>query len=185
MTRFKISPFIALIIIIGILAVVEEWQPVKKEGLWVIDAAFIMIALLYIITILALLIAIRRWAKERGSKSFAAFGIALAFVGLIWGHRGVMSEKDAAPDVFSAWTMDIGGDGGFYLSFKKGHYVTAQKQDQWMQTFYRGSYSRKGDTIDLDIPVDFPLSTRAVIEGDTLHFLGSKAYFHFTSNREN
>lgn len=179
MKRFRINPVIALITIIGALAVWKEWQPVKVETLWKPDMASIAMGLLYLVTFIVLIMAIRQWKKGHGKAAFTACGVALAFIALIWGQRWALIAREAEPDVFSARAEGVGGDGALYLSFKKGHYVTAQKQDQWTQTFYRGSYSRQGDTLELDIPLDFPLGKRAVIEGDTLRFLNPPAFFYF------
>lgn len=180
MQRLGVTPARLLVIVIGLVAIFEEWKGVREETLWNFDFASVVMGGLYLITLIGIIITTRRLIK--GEKTFASptMLLAIVFVLLIWGHRARVSYMDDSPDVYTAWTDDIGGDGGLFLSFKEGGYLTAQKQDQWQVTYYRGSYSRKGDTLLLSMPSEFPLGGTAIVDGDTtLQFPGFRAFFQF------
>jgi hypothetical protein len=186
MKRLGLRELYLAIIVAGILALWEEWKGVYIDALFPVYWASVIRGILYVLTVVSVVVAIRLLIRGRGWRSFTAPAIAFAFIMQIGINRITARAWDKSPDFYSAWTGDIGGDGGLYLSFKQQGYLRAQKQDHWQVTYYTGSYFKKGDTLYLDIPFDFPLSRTAVIEGDSaLQFLDSRAHFTFRNNMAN
>lgn len=179
MKKLGIPPARLAVIVVGLIAIFEEWKGVQEETLWNYDFTSMVMGLLYLIILVGVIISIRRFIK--GEKAFASPTMLLAavFVVLVWGHRSVVEAKEKLPDIYMAWTEEIGSDGGLYLSFKEGGYLTAHKQDHWQVIYYRGSYTRQGDSLLLNMPADFPLGNIAIVEGNTLRFPGFKAFFEF------
>lgn len=179
MKKLGIPPARLAVVVVGLIAIFEEWKGVQEETLWNYDFASVVMGVLYLITLVGIIITIRRLI--RGEKTFASptMLLAAAFVVLVWGHRAMVEAKEKLPNIYTAWTQDIGGDGGLYLYFKADGYLSAQKQDQWQVTYYRGSYARQGDSLLLNMPADFPVGSIAIVEGNTLRFPGFKAFFEF------
>ena len=82
-----------------------------------------------------------------------------------------------APDIFTAYTNEIGSDGGLDLEFKSNGILKITKMDHWELSEYRGRYQMKDDTVDLDIPLEFKLGKKGVLGIDSLRFIDDTLRF--------
>ena len=86
----------------------------------------------------------------------------------ILGHGIWFNSIKSQETVFDAYNYDIGSDGGLKFEFKKGGYIFGRSIDHFSETFYFGEFSLHKDTLELNIPLDFPLSKQGYIYGDSV-----------------
>jgi hypothetical protein len=72
--------------------------------------------------------------------------------------------------LFIANSNEFGNDGGFRLNFKENMVLIGEKIDRFNKTTYWGSYKQEGDTIRIDIPLDFQLGKIALLQDSILYF---------------
>lgn len=164
-------------LLIGGLALWITFKPVKEVSFftdWLYAAPFwVLVA----ITILYLFIDLRQYRSSKRIRSFLPFLLCLLILSVILWRQNRIETLDRSPTKFTATTFDIGNDGGFLLDFKMNGHLKAEKRDHWLVTFYWGRYSQHKDTLDIDLPLNFQLPKRALLNNDTLHFLGDTSKF--------
>ena len=152
-------------LIAGILSIYIAARPVKQDILfftWVFSVPFYCTCIL---TIVYFIITIK-YKKPTPLLSFLT-GIICILITMLQNNKWEQLEK--LPNYFSAHTYQIGGDGGSYLKFKNNGWVNVERQDHGALTNYWGKYYQHQDTIELDIPDDFPLEKKAIIRRDSLY----------------
>jgi hypothetical protein len=168
---------IAIGLFLGILAIFSAYLPVKHYSLffsWIYSAPIVLLCLSALVFLVFL---IRQYIKEVKPVALVPFIICLVsgfFAYYLEGRREGLDHSDTS---FKASTDKFGDDGGFYIDFKKNGHVQAERHSHWELTSYWGGYRRDGDTIYLDIPLDFPLGKKAVLTDTTLRFLDDTVIF--------
>jgi hypothetical protein len=169
---------IILIAIFGLLAVAIEFRNIKTDTLFGID--MLEVIPLIVLCILTTAIIYRNSVQFRQTKRY--FSFLPAFIGIVlvvitFGHKIWRSSVDNAPTLFTATNYNLGSDGGFILDFKTNKHLKAEKRDHWMVTYYWGSYDKQGDTLLLNIPLDFKMGRHAVLQDNVLSFTDDTVHF--------
>lgn len=170
-----------LILLFGGLAVYLEFRNMKEWTLFggnLLDNVPFFI--LCIVLVVCLWKNIRQFRQSKNLVSLFPFTIGLVLFALTLGHNLLRSRHDKSPTLFTATNYDLGTDGGFRLHFKKDDYLVGEKIDHFSTTTYWGEYKRNGDTIILDIPLDFKMGRQAVIQNNVLRFLDDTVKFEIS-----
>lgn len=120
---------------------------------------------------------IRQYRRTNSLVSFLPFTMGFALFALTLAHNFLRSHHENLPTLFTATNYDIGTDGGFRLHFKKDDFLVGEKINHFSTTTYWGEYKRSGDTIVLDIPLDFKMGRQAVLQSNVLRFLDDTVKF--------
>jgi hypothetical protein len=123
----------------------------------------------------------RQYKQTKSLVSFLPFIIGFALLCFTLGHKLLRSHHDKLPTLFTATNYDLGTDGGFRLHFKKGNYLLGEKIDHFRTTTYWGEYKRSGDTIILNIPLDFKMGRQAIVQNNVLRFLDDTVKFEIST----
>lgn len=167
-----------LILLFGGLAFYLEFRNIKE---WTLFGGELLDKLPFIMLCLVLVVCgfknIRQFRRSKNLVSLLPLTIGFALFALILGHNLLRSHHDNSPTLFTATNYDLGTDGGFRLHFKKDDYLLGEKIDHFSTTTYWGGYKRNGDTITLNIPLDFKMGRQAVVQNNVLRFLDDTVRF--------
>lgn len=133
---------------------------------------------LCIITIYYLIKNNSQFIKHRRYAAFIPATTGIVFIILIVGNMLNRSSNDKSLILFTAYNYDIGNDGGFRLDFKDNNYLKAQKIDRFSTTYYWGTYERFGDSLMLDIPLDFKMGNQAILQDSVMHIIDDTLKFY-------
>jgi len=174
----KLFQLIIILLLAG-LTVPFEFQNVFQETLFGFEAFIrnVLITLLCIVTIVFLLLNFFNYKRSKQIILFIPPISGLLLLGLIFVHKQIRNQINNSPTLFAADNPYLGNDGGFTLEFKANNHVIGQKMDHWSFTTYWGSYTKQGDTLLLDIPLDFKMGRHGVIHGDTISFIDDTIKF--------
>lgn len=165
------------IVLLAACCIWLEIKPIKEYDLffgWRYEAPFWV---LLVLSVIFLLLNRGEYHSTRKASSFTPFLVCIISCGFILFHKKKTERLDNSPLQFEARNHSMGSDGGVFMMFKKNGYLVVEKQDHWMLTLYRGSYTLKHDTVHLDISLNFKLGREAVLTNDSLHFTGSNNNF--------
>jgi hypothetical protein len=167
-----------LILIFGLLASGLEFRNIKTDTVFSIGMleGIPLIAL----CILTATFIYKNSVQFRRTKNY--FSFVPPFIGLVlivttFAHKLWRSSVDNAPTIFTATNYNLGNDGGFILDFKADKHLKAEKRDHWMVTYYWGSYEKQGDTLLIDIPLNFKMGRHAVLQDNLLSFTDDTVHF--------
>lgn len=166
-----------LVLLFGGMAIYQEFRNVEVSGLFENFPVSLPFIILSILLLYCLWRNAGQFRKSGNLIAFLPFTMGLLLAGLTLGHYCLRAYRYNLPTVFTAWNPDLGNDGGLWLHFKKGDYLVGQRVDHFSTTTYWGDYSRKGDTIILDLPLDFEMGRRAVVQDKLLRFLDDTVKF--------
>jgi len=168
-----------LIFVFGSIAVVSEFQSIKEWTLFGggIFEAFVLI-ILCILTVVFLFTDYSRFRQTRNYLSFIHSFTGLLCLGLVFGHMIIRSSKDNSKTLFEAYNENIGIDGDFTLDFKVNNHLKGTRVDHFSTISYWGSYVKRGDTLILNIPLDFQMGRHAILKGNTMQFTDDTIHFN-------
>jgi hypothetical protein len=167
-----------LISLFGGLTIYLEFQNIKQ---WTLFGAelfdFIPLILLCILTVVYLIKNVNQYQVSRNFILLIPSLTGLLFLALTFGHKFIRSHLDNSQTLFTAVNYDIGNDGGFTLDFKTNNHLKGVRVDHFSETYYWGSYAKHGDTLELDIQLDFKMGKHALLQKDTLRFMDDTIHF--------
>lgn len=169
---------IILILLFGGLTIFLEFRNTQEWTLFgegIFNAASIFG--LCFLTFMYLFQNTKQYYQQKKITTFLPSALGLLFLVLIGGHHFLRSNNDNSATLFTATNYDLGSDGGFTLDFKKNNHLMGKKIDHFSSTTYRGSYRKLGNTIVLNILLDFKLGKQAIIQKDTLRFMDDTVKF--------
>jgi hypothetical protein len=171
--------FLLYIFVFGGIAVIREFQNIKEWTVFGGDlfGAFLLI-ILCILTVFFLFKNYSRFKQTRNYFTFIHSFTGLLFLGLIFGHMIIRSSYDNSKTLFEAYNETTGNDEGFTLDFKMNKHLKGQRVDRFGTTSYWGSYTKQGDTLILDIPLDFKMGRHAILQGNILQFTDDTIHFN-------
>jgi hypothetical protein len=179
--KFKPNRLVILAVACGLLAVLHEFRNIDQQTVFRLEKLQ-LIPLLALCVLTALLL-YKNVVQLKHDKQFRAFIpalICIALIAAIFWHRQWRSSVDNTPVLFKAFNYRPGNDGGFLLEFKQNKYLKGQKMDHWAVTYYWGHYEQNGDTLTLDIHLDFNLGKHAILHNDVLSFTDDSVRFQVT-----
>ena len=169
---------IILILLFGGLTVYLEFRNIKEWTLFggdLFDA--VPLLALGILTVVYLFKNTRQYRQHKNILSYLPSAIGLLFLVVTAGHMLLRSHYDNSPAVFTATNYDLGSDGGFSLDFKKNNHLKGKKVDRFSSTTYWGTYKQVGDTLFLNIPLDFKMGRQAIFQDSILRFIDDTVKF--------
>lgn len=169
---------IVLILLFGGLTVYLEFKDIRERTLFggdLFDAA--PFYALCILTTVYLYKNSRQYRQRKSMVSFVPSAIGLLFLAVAIGHMLLRSHHDNSPTRFTATNYDLGSDGGFSLDFKQNNHLKGKKVDRFSSTTYWGTYKQQGDTLVLNIPLDFKMGRQAVFQDSILRFIDDTVRF--------
>ena len=152
---------IILILLFAGLTVYLEFRDIQEWTLFggdLFDA--VPFYALCILTVVYLFKNSRQYRQRKNIVSFVPSAIGLLFLAVTVGHMLLRSHYDNSPTRFTATNYDLGSDGGFTLDFKQNNHLKGKKVDRFSSTTYWGTYKQQGDTLVLNIPLDFEMGQR-------------------------
>ena len=173
---------IIITLILGVFAINTEFRSIKQYSLffdWVHSAPFYILWLLMFFFLVVNIIQYIKYRKILVLLPLLICIISILIVVRIKTRRDFLDNSETS---FKATTYSIGNDGGFILDFKKNGHLKAERRDHWLLTYYWGKFTSKGDTIYLDIPLDFNLGKQAVLNGKTLNIINDTVTFETYQN---
>ncbi len=164
---------------LGGLATYFECQDIKRWEILLGPELLksIPLVLLCLLTPIYLLKNNIQYQETNRFKDFTPSLTGLFFLILVFGHKIIRSNLDSSPTLFTAINYDIGNDGGFTLDFKKNNHLTGKRIDHFSETSYWGNYIKRGDTLFLNIPLDFAMGKHAILNDNTLCFIDDTVHF--------
>ena len=167
-----------LILALSLLGVWLQFRNIKEDsvlGLDMLDG--VPLAALCILTTIFLFSNSLQFRKTKNYLSFIPAFTGLVFIAIIFGHKQWRSSLDSSRTLFTATNNSLGSDGGFIFDFKENNQLKGEKRDHWMVTYYWGRYKKQGDTLLLDIPLNFKMGRHAVLHNDILKFTDDTIHF--------
>jgi hypothetical protein len=162
---------VILVLLVGAGAIFAEIRPVKEYSLffsWINSAPIVFTC---IMAGVYLVLNIIGFVKQGKLASFLPFVLSLILVFVLFALIQHRETLDNAPTRFFADAAMIGNDGGTRFDFKENGHLKGERHDQWVETFYWGTYQEKNDTILLDIPLNFKLGRKALLTDSLLKFI--------------
>lgn len=157
-----------VVVLLGIFAIWLEYDNVIENSLFFSWSQYVpfwvLIALTVVFFVRDLFSSVKKAVRN---LSFWVGIVAILAVSI---HGWLRYRIEVSETEFTAWTQKIGSDGGFNLYFKSHGKLKAERNDHWCQTIYYGTYSKSGNQITIDLPLDFELGKEAEIVGDSLVF---------------
>jgi hypothetical protein len=168
---------VLLVSIIGGFAIYIAYLPVFHDTLFFTWINYVPFFCLCTLTILYFFLSTIQFIKAKKILKFLPVVIGAICIFVIIMQNRKRKSWDNASIIFTAHTQEIGSDGGLDLDFKSNGILKATKMDHWAVTEYWGTYNINKDTINLDIPFDFRLGQRAILEKNSLRFLDDTIHF--------
>lgn len=150
----------------------EDSFPISGDSIEVVSAIT-----LCILTIVYFFKSDVRYQQRRNMLTNLPSFFGLLILVATGGHMLFRSYIDNSTTAFKATNFDLGNDGGFTLDFKKNMYLKGFKIDHFSATTYWGTYQQQGDTLVLNIPLDFELGRHAVVKDSIMYFIDDKVKF--------
>jgi hypothetical protein len=167
-----------LISLFGGLTVYLEFRDIQEWTLFggdLFDA--VPLFALCILTAVYLFKNNRQYRQRKNILSYLPSAIGLLFLIVTFQHMLLRSHYDNSPTLFTATNYDLGSDGGFSLDFKKNNRLKGKKIDRFSSTTYWGTYTQQGNTLVLNIPLDFKMGRQAILQDSILRFLDDTVKF--------
>lgn len=168
-----------LTILFGGLTLYLEFRDIKEWTLFLGDDLFDAVPLITLctLTVVYLFKNSKQYRQQSNIMCFLPCVMGLLFLAVTVGHMLLRSKYDNSPTAFTATNYDLGSDGGFTLDFKKNNHLKGIKIDRFSTTTYWGTYKQQGDTLVLNIPLDFKMGRQAVFQDSILRFINDTVKF--------
>jgi hypothetical protein len=171
---------IVIALLIGLLALPMEFQSSIKGGLMGSPHVFkyFLIIVLVALAIAYLFMGIKAYRSSQEKSEFLPLITVLILLGVIYGHILYRDKMDNSKSAFTAYTTEkIEGRESTEIDFKTNGYLKVHVANKFTDDYYWGKYEKRGDTLLLDVETDFKLKKRAIIQGDTLRFVGDSTLY--------
>ena len=170
-----------LILLFGGMTVYLEFREIQEWTLFGSDLFnAVPLFVLCILTAVYLFKNNRQYRQRKNILFYLPSSIGLLFLIVTVGHMLLRSHYDNSPTLFTASNYDLGSDGGFSLDFKKNNHLKGKKIDRFSTTTYWGTYRQQGDTLILNIPLDFKMGRQAVFQDTILRFIDDTVKFEIS-----
>ncbi len=174
-----------LLLVLGVMSVDFEFRAIQERDVFTGDiTASIPFYSLCAITLYYLIRSITDYRHHKKLVAFIPSVIGLIFMGIIFSHKVVRSNQKNYQTLFSARSDEFGTDGGLRLEFKENMVLFGEKIDRFSNTTYWGTYKQEGDSITIDIPLDFKLCKRAILQDSILYFPEDSLRFEVFQNKK-
>ena len=164
-------------LLISGLTLWTEFDPVKESTIFTFEGNSFTFWILCTLTVIFAIINIRQFFSSKKVISFLPLLLCVTSISCVIWHQKKIEKLDNSLTKFTAYTYDIGNDGGLILDFKVNGHLKAEKRDHWTVTYYWGEYSQSHDTLNLSIPFNFKISRQALLTKDSLYFINDSTKF--------